>query len=568
MPVLKRLLLSLFLLLTLSAHAADNPVITAGRSVYRLWIGIPLPDEAASRILNDEMLANINNKGYVLVVQGNERTLLFKQKGQLFLMLGHGSGYLVSPKGHIVSNHHVLGGELDNPELAKLGKPKMFVVRSISPKLELLPINVLTSDKDKDLAIGQADGLEGTPLPLGDAAYFLPTTPVFSLGFPGASDDLTSGAGFGDPEGFVTPVVAEGTLKREFRSQSGSTVWEHHAPISGGNSGGPLVNQCGQIVGTNYAGHVQQQNTVLAVSNKELIPMLKKENVPYQQISGRCLSAAEAGAAQQTKWIYFLLLLIVGMGVAVILYLKRLRAQVRAGANQPINSQLLRRIAGAQSDPSPTRIYGSGTNGGSLTLTCLSGGRDIVLPAGRDIIIGRGSGSDILINHPQISGRHIRLRFDGNRVEAEDLGSTNGSFANSKPIQHAALKTGDILQLTRDNDAARFRVEAPSAQMAAARNSATLEPLSNGLPPIRIRAGQVLSIGRATDNDIVINRAAVSARHCRIGMDEDGRLWLEDTGSTNGTFVGNTDSRIRHAALANGQTVYLAERDTAYRVVF
>ena len=28
------------------------------------------------------------------------------------------------------------------------------------------------------------------------------------------------------------------------------------------------------------------------------------------------------------------------------------------------------------------------------------------------------------------------------------------------------------------------------------------------------------------------------------------------------------DSRIRHAALANGQTVYLAERDTAYRVVF
>ena len=51
-------------------------------------------------------------------------------------------------------------------------------------------------------------------------------------------------------------------------------------------------------------------------------------------------------------------------------------------------------------------------------------------------------------------------------------------------------------------------------------------------------------------------------------MDEDGRLWLEDTGSTNGTFVGNTDSRIRHAALANGQTVYLAERDTAYRVVF
>ncbi|MDO4878544.1 MAG: FHA domain-containing protein [Neisseria sp.] len=569
MNLVKRILSGLLALclLAASAYAADNPVIHAGQSVYRLWIGIPLPDEVAARIANPQILSNINDKGYVLVVgEDNSRMVLFKQKGRLFLMLGHGSGYLVSKDGHIISNHHVLGGEMDDPQLAKLGKPEMFVVRAIAPKLDLLAIDVLTSDKEKDLAIGRVDGLEGEPLPLGDSEYFQPTMPVFSLGFPGASDDVTSGLGFGDPEGFIKPVVAEGTLKREFKSQTGSTVWEHHAPISGGNSGGPLVNQCGQVVGTNYAGHVQQQNTVLAVSNSELIPMLKKQDVPFKQESGRCLSAAEADAARQTRWIYLLLLLVAGLGCAGAVYLNRLRAQVRAGANPPINSQLLRRMAGLQADnAAATRVYG-GSDG--LTLTSLNGGRDIVLPPGRDMVLGRGRGADIVLNHPQVSGRHIRLKFDGGSLEAEDLGSTNGSFVNDQPIGRAVLQAGDILQLTRDQSVARFRVQTPpAARPSPAARSARLEPLSDGLPAISLSAGQVLGIGRTAGNDIVIARPAVSGRHCRIGLDADGSLWVEDLNSTNGTFVDNPANRVGRAVLADGQTVYLAGQDTAYRVV-
>lgn len=570
MHFFKRLLLNMLALCLLAAaplHAADNPVINAGRSVYRLWIGIPLNDEIAARITDRQMLSNINDKGYVLVVgEDGSRMVLFKQKGRLFLMMGHGSGYLVSDEGHIISNHHVLGGEIEDPQLAKLGKPEMFVVRAISPKLELLPIEVLTSDKDKDLAIGKVDGLEGEPLPLGDSEYFQPTMPVFSLGFPGASDDVTSGLGFGDPEGFIKPVVAEGTLKREFKSQTGSTVWEHHAPISGGNSGGPLVNQCGQVVGTNYAGHVQQQNTVLAVSNSELIPMLKKQDVPFEQESGRCLSAAEADAARQTRWIYLILLLVVGMGGAGAVYLNRLRAQVRAGANPPINSQLLRRMAGMQADNAATRVYG-GSDG--LTLTSLNGGRNIVLPPNRDMVLGRGSKADIVLNHPQISGRHIRLKFDGSCLEAEDLGSTNGSFVNDQPITGTAvLKAGDILQLTRDRGAACFRVENPPAVPSPppSGHNVRLEPLSGGLPAICLSAGQTLNIGRTAGNDIVINRPSVSGRHCRIGLNADGSLWLEDLNSTNGTFVDNPAQRVGRVTLSHGQIVYLAGQDTAYRV--
>jgi hypothetical protein len=45
-----------------------------------------------------------------------------------------------------------------------------------------------------------------------------------------------------------------------------------------------------------------------------------------------------------------------------------------------------------------------------------------------------------------------------------------------------------------------------------------------------------LSIGRASDNDIVLNEDEVSAHHCQI-VRRDGKLYLEDLQSTNGTFA-------------------------------
>ena len=56
------------------------------------------------------------------------------------------------------------------------------------------------------------------------------------------------------------------------------------------------------------------------------------------------------------------------------------------------------------------------------------------------------------------------------------------------------------------------------------------------------------TIGRLSDNDIPISHPSISKRHARIFY-QNGRFWLEDLGSTNGTKVGGR--RIR------GQTVPL-----------
>lgn len=49
----------------------------------------------------------------------------------------------------------------------------------------------------------------------------------------------------------------------------------------------------------------------------------------------------------------------------------------------------------------------------------------------------------------------------------------------------------------------------------------------------------VVSIGRAPDNDLVLPSAQVSSLHARIWA-EKGELWIADAGSTNGTFINDT----------------------------
>jgi len=66
----------------------------------------------------------------------------------------------------------------------------------------------------------------------------------------------------------------------------------------------------------------------------------------------------------------------------------------------------------------------------------------------KEIIIGRDTNADIVINVAEISRQHTRLRLEANGYIAEDLGSTNGTFVNgSRLTGPITLRPGDIIQL-------------------------------------------------------------------------------------------------------------------------
>jgi len=58
------------------------------------------------------------------------------------------------------------------------------------------------------------------------------------------------------------------------------------------------------------------------------------------------------------------------------------------------------------------------------------------------------------------------------------------------------------------------------------------------------------TVGRATTADFVVEAALVSRFHCRLTLDSEDRLVLEDLSSTNGTFV--NDERVEQRELKAG----------------
>jgi predicted component of type VI protein secretion system len=64
------------------------------------------------------------------------------------------------------------------------------------------------------------------------------------------------------------------------------------------------------------------------------------------------------------------------------------------------------------------------------------------------LTVGRDPSNDIVINDPQVSRQHLRITRQGQMVVIEDLGSTNGSFANGVRLTGPhVLSNGDVVGL-------------------------------------------------------------------------------------------------------------------------
>lgn len=70
--------------------------------------------------------------------------------------------------------------------------------------------------------------------------------------------------------------------------------------------------------------------------------------------------------------------------------------------------------------------------------------------------------------------------------------------------------------------------------------------------------GQVLTVGRRDDNDIVIDDPSVSACHARFSMEDEGGLFVVDLGSSNGTWLNGR--QVVRQRLVSGDVLSIARR--------
>ncbi len=142
---------------------------------------------------------------------------------------GEGSGFLVAPDGYVLTNHHVVDAA---PVLAaRLADGSEHAAQ------------VVGSDPATDLALVRIDG---------------GSLPFLAVDAGAAARPGQLAVAIGSPLGFESTVTAGvvSALGRTLRSRDGrliDNVIQHTAPLNPGNSGGPLVDSRGRVLGVNTA---------------------------------------------------------------------------------------------------------------------------------------------------------------------------------------------------------------------------------------------------------------------------------------------------------------------------
>ncbi|WP_248242736.1 S1C family serine protease [Microbacterium kunmingense] len=186
---------------------------------------------------------------------------------------GRGSGFLISEDGLAVTNNHVVVGA---------GTLKVWRGGDTS---ETLNAKVLGSSECLDLAVIQLQD-DDYPHFTWREGEITTATDVYAAGFP-----------LGDPEFTMTRgIVSKADTAVDTPWASLDHVIEHDARIRGGNSGGPLIDAEGRLVGVNYAGNDQYDQN-LAIHRDEVQKVIEQlsegESVLSLGINGTALMTEE-----------------------------------------------------------------------------------------------------------------------------------------------------------------------------------------------------------------------------------------------------------------------------------
>lgn len=94
--------------------------------------------------------------------------------------------------------------------------------------------------------------------------------------------------------------------------------------------------------------------------------------------------------------------------------------------------------------PEEAAALGLGSAANNPYLRDLASGQRYDL-SNHSLTVGREQGSDILLDEPSVSRNHAELRRQGSQVLVHDLGSTNGTLVNDKPVTETILEDADRL---------------------------------------------------------------------------------------------------------------------------
>lgn len=219
--------------------------------------------ERDRREMQDQFAPKADGGGAGLVMGAQKAVIV------VFSDRGSGSGFIIEPEGVAVTNYHVVAES--SRLMAKIQ------TRASTEQTELRGVKVLACDKEMDLALLQLPaapdtvGINGDyptvdirerPVELGEKVYA-----IGAPGFTGGVLDFTVTAG-------IVSHPARGTeTARRFQTT---------CPVNPGNSGGPMFDERGTIVGVVSAKSLEAQAVSFAIPSESLnFIMRRRKEDPY-----------------------------------------------------------------------------------------------------------------------------------------------------------------------------------------------------------------------------------------------------------------------------------------------
>lgn len=169
--------------------------------------------------------------------------------------------------------------------------------------------------------------------------------------------------------------------------------------------------------------------------------------------------------------------------------------------------------------------------------------------------IGRAENCHLVIDDPSVEESHAKIQQQGDSYLLKDQSSESGTFVNDQRVIQKKIACGDTL---RFGDV-ELEIIDPIAELGDSLFPywsliADSSWLSGQEFPIMCGPGEVISIGRGSQCDIVFPGTHLSRRHAEISVTQDA-LTIRDLNSANGTFV--NDEKVEFAKVRAGDRIRL-----------
>ena len=410
---------------------------------------------------------------------------LRKSIGRVFCLQargGMGTGFLISDQGHMATNFHVVATGPTGTPLNKQTPCKNLVVM-FHPGLVKYRATIAAYTPEFDLAILKLDKSPGRPaLGLSPHGQIKGQT-AFTLGFPGDADTLLDlkKTRFRDCircvidnkrpncqalcERFLDPTMSKGIIRQEPHTKVPGARTPHVAQIgvkiSGGNSGGPLFDMCGRVVGIttlhlvmNFQGVSIDKGRYYAIDSRDLLSSVKEHKLSHRVLQGPCPPMkCKTGKRSKKRLILIIGLVLLTAAVVggVVLWRLVKKSKEQTGTGAP----------GGPGDAGENNGGGGGnglepdqpTAGGHLE--GLKGQyRGETLPlCSKPLVLGRDPEVCDLVFDPDTAGiskKHAEVKFEDGGVQVRDSYSKLGTFLDGKrlsPGQWTAAEPGQQLRL-------------------------------------------------------------------------------------------------------------------------